>query len=161
MKTCIFIVGDKGSGKSCLIRSITGIGQTRDHLWILRKKNGEMLPCLVQINSIGDENLKDITLDVFPRRIEVEHGVDHDAYEILICAVRRISVFDFKDLLIRSMKEFDHVSVAAIKRDYDGKPYATILIDKECKALSIPFLNIDLTKDYHPEAGRIRSDFFP
>jgi ABC-type branched-subunit amino acid transport system ATPase component len=61
MKTCIFIVGDRGSGKTSTVKSLTGC--SRNGLWTVRDLRNRSVRAFVLLSAVtefgGEENPPD------------------------------------------------------------------------------------------------------
>ena len=82
----IFILGYQGSGKSSIIRALTGSRQIE--LRDLRSINGRLLPVLVNLRSPQERGCEDHPPDSFPESIEKLAGVSRDAWDVLVSALQ-------------------------------------------------------------------------
>ena len=166
MKTCIFIVGDKSAGKSSTVRSLTGYGKsTKRIIWNLRKDNGDIITSFI-VNSAITE-LKPQTQEHlpqnFPDSLEKQFEVNRNQYELLICTFRLNTPkkYAFEEYIKKAKSEGFDVKIAIIEKGWEEITDDINHILDICKRQNVEYLTLDLTKDYHPEAGRIRTKFFP
>ena len=82
----IFILGYQGSGKSSIIRALTGSRQIE--LRDLRSIDGRLLPVLVNLRSPQERGCEDHPPDSFPESIETLAGVSRDVWDVLVSALQ-------------------------------------------------------------------------
>ncbi len=165
MKTCIFIVGDKNSGKTSLIRSLTGVGIKKGRLWEVRKLNRKLINAFVILSAITELGVKkhNHTPNNFPDSLETQFGVERKDYELLICPfeLRTYNKYSLdKYIEIATSKGFN-VKVAIIKFNRKDEDYSIKDIIHICEQNKIDFIEIDIRKDYNPEANKIINRFYP
>ena len=161
MKTCILIIGNSWTGKTSIIRALTGCG--RSGLWNVKSKRGDSKKALVIMGSPQEINKKKHSPENFPKSLENKY--DGDEYDIFICSLqtRPIDIKYGYDKYIESIdrRRFD-VKVAVIEKDWEGRPNIRLHgIEDFCNDNRIPIIKIDASNDDHVEAGKIRREFYP
>ena len=69
MKYALFIVDRRGSGKSTIIRSLTGLGRIkRKHTWNVKARNGQPLKALVLHKNLIRGNILLLNFLTFSRK---------------------------------------------------------------------------------------------
>lgn len=81
-KYALFIVGERGSGKSTFIRSLTDCG--RNKIYNVKTLNGQPLRAFVSINSPQEMGMSNHPPQSFPQSIENKYGIKRNDYDILI-----------------------------------------------------------------------------
>ena len=161
MKTCIFIVGDRNSGKTSTVRSLTGCNSSR--LWIVKNLKGRPIKAFVLQKAITEFGGKKHPPNKFPASFEQKFDVNRRDYEILICPfeLRTYRKYSLDKYIQNARNQRFNVKVVIIKKDYQGTPYIISNIQNICLMLGIRPLILDITNDYVEEARRIRRRFYP
>jgi energy-coupling factor transporter ATP-binding protein EcfA2 len=154
MKYALFIVGRRKSGKSTIIRSLTGLGRIRrGHVWNVKARNGQLLKALVLHSSPQELSTRKYPPAKFPDVFEKELGVSRDKYDLLISALEldvRDPKYSYQEYVenIRS-KGFD-VRIAVIKTCWNGEQEEQMKIQNAqefAQKLNIPLMLIDSSDD--------------
>lgn len=159
-KTCIFIVGKGKTGKSSIVRGLTGCWC--DCFWQVTDLSGNRILAMVLLSAIGErppvssENFV-VELEAQVRKKKRNKGFS-DNYSLIICPIRPRPAKRFIEAALRL--DLD-VKVAGIETAWNGQQPNLYGIGDWCVQKSIPYLPLNTSNDYNPEAGRIRQTFYP
>src|SRR5208337_221676 len=121
-KYAIFVVGEGRTGKSSLIRSLTGCG--RNMVYNLKKIDGTVLKAFVSLNSPQEMGMDNYPPETFPKTIEDKHNVKREDYDVLISAlrltVRNPSVYGYQMYIESVVKQGFDVRLAVIAKSWNG-----------------------------------------
>jgi len=81
-KYALFIVGERNSGKSTLIRSLTGCSKSK--IYYVKSLSGNTLRAFVILSSPQEMGASRYPPQNFPKSIEDKYQVDRKEYDILI-----------------------------------------------------------------------------
>jgi GTPase SAR1 family protein len=165
IKSAIFVVGDNRTGKSTLIRSLTGAA--RNQVYNVKNGHGQSVRAFVFLSSPQEMGMTKYPPQTFPDSIEKEWRVDRNSYDVLISALR-LDVRDQAnygyDKYIESVREkgFD-VKVAVIEKSWNntqtdaGKLSA---ISSFAQKIQVPLMRLNASNDPNSESARFKS-FYP
>jgi len=168
MKTCIFIVGDRSSGKSTIIKRLTKCNE--EGVWDVQSKSSEPLTAFVLLSAIAERGLKKKKHYPynFPSSLEEEKGVKREDYDMLICPFEiRTGLWKNKDCSIdkyiqKARDEDFEVKVAIIEQSYGGNahdlPQKLEKTKEMCIREGVTPLPLDANQD---ESRKIRENFYP
>ncbi|MDO8727118.1 MAG: hypothetical protein Q7J35_13700 [Candidatus Methanoperedens sp.] len=161
MKTCIFIVGDRRSGKTSTIKSLTGC--SRNGLWTVRSLNKKPLMAFVVLSAITELGGNENPPNKFPDSLEKRFDVNRNKYKILICPfeLNTWEKYSLDKYIQNARSQSFHVKVAVIEKDYSDSSYDISNIRDICKKLKTPLLILNITNDYNEESRKIRKKFYP
>ena len=160
MKTCIFIVGDRHSGKTSIVRSLTGV--TREGLWDVKNRQGTERKALVLVSAITERCARENPPNKFPSSIEKEFGISRNDYDILICPfeLRTWEKYSLDKYIDNATIEGFTVKVAIIRTTWDGQSSDIQHIEEICRQKGLTPLILDASNDYNPESAKIRTQFY-
>jgi hypothetical protein len=165
MKTCIFIVGKQGIGKSSIVRALTGCGH--DGYWKVKDLDGNSIWALVLIRSVGEG--KSFPPSDFPKKLEelirmkkrFKTPKDYTDYSLVICPIRpNIRNSGTTKFILESTKKFN-VKVAGIETDWNRTSIDTKKLSRLCIDNGISYISLDTSEDYNIEANKLRKAFYP
>lgn len=161
MKTCIFIVGDRDSGKTSIVKSLTGC--SKNGLWYVRTLSNKRLSAFVLLSAITEFGGKKNPPHKFPKSLEDKFHVKRHEYKILICPfeLKTWGKYSIDKYIQNARRNRFNVKVAVIKQDYTGQNYDITNIRNICRQINVQLLPLDITRDYVIEANRIRNAFYP
>ena len=162
MKTCIFIVGDINSGKTSMVRSLTGI--TREGIWKVKNTQGTERNALVLTSALSERKPcgRNKKPENFPNFLEEEFGVTRNEYDILICPAELITQkkYALDKYIDKAKSEGFTVKVAIIQTTYDNQTSDITSIQEICREKGLTPLLLDASNDYNPESAKIRNQFY-
>jgi energy-coupling factor transporter ATP-binding protein EcfA2 len=168
MKYAIFIVGNRKSGKSTIIRSLTGLGRRlRGRAWNVRARNGQPLKALILHSSPQELDAGKYPPTDFPDAFERELNVSRDMYDILISALElqvRKSQYSYQEYVKSVLNKGFDVRIAVIKIRWNGKQERQTKIQKLqgfAQKLNIPLILIDASDDPNVAANTVRGNLYP
>lgn len=165
IKSAIFVVGDNSSGKSTLIRSLTGAA--RNQVYNVKNGRGQLVRAFVFLSSPQEMGMTKYPPQTFPDSIENKWHVDRNSYDVLISALR-LDVRDQAnygyDKYIDSVrgKGFD-VKIAVIENSWNnirtdaGKLSA---ISSFAQDIQAPLMQLNASNDPNSESSRLKG-FYP
>lgn len=159
------MVGDHRTGKSTLIRSLTGAA--RNKIYNVMNGNGQLVHIFVSFSSPQEMGMKKHPPANFPDSIEQKYGVNRSNYDAFISAmrleVRDQGNYGYEQYVnsVRS-KGFD-VKIAVVENSWDN-----ILTDVTklsavasfAQRIGCPFLKLDASNDPNAESSRLKT-FYP
>jgi hypothetical protein len=161
-KICIFIVGNRGGGKTSTISAMTGC--RREGVWNVRSLAGRPLKALVLLSAITERGAKDNPPTEFPDSLESAFFAGKKRnYDILICPfeLRTWGKYDLGKYIQSAQVRGSSVNVAVIEKDWRGNPQDITKVVATCRQNGIRPLRIDANGDYNVEAHRLRKAFYP
>jgi len=167
MKTAIFVVGDAGSGKSSVIRALTGYGG-RVYLWEVRNLAGNPINAFILLMSLQeDAKLKNIKPNPhLYEEIENEKDVRHDDYELFVCPLQinpaKPGLYNFDEYLqaFIDSNEFD-VRIALIENSWNTSQVNVTRVKNFIASHNLRSINLDVNNDEHLEARKVRDNLYP
>ena len=160
MKTCIFIVGDRDSGKTSMVRSLTGV--TREGVWKVKNMQGIERKAFVLTSAITERGAKYNPPDKFPISLEERFKINRNDYDILICPfeLRTQKKYSFDKYVDKAKSEGFTVKVAIIETTWNNEPSDISNIQNICDQRGIIPEVLDASNDYNPESAKIRKQFY-
>ena len=165
VQVIIFILGYQGSGKSSIIRALTGSRQIE--LRDLRSIDGRLLPVLVNLRSPQERSCEDHPPDSFPESIEKLVGVSRDVWDVLVSALQytpQESECPYEEYVTTSIEKGFEVKIAFIERKQNRSSLSKreiYEVQDFCDRVDIPIVLVDAAMDPSVEANRIRDTFYP
>lgn len=165
MHYALFIVGGRGSGKSTLIRALTGFGRKRP--WRVKSLSGKDIYALIIHQSPQELGMKKYPPEDFPDIFEKEYGVAREKYSLLISALEiyvRDPHYSYMEYINQTLKKGFKVGMAIIDKRWNGTIENKKRIrDAQNFAVSkgIPYILVDATLDPNVVANKIRSKLYP
>ncbi len=156
MKTCIFVIGDSDSGKSSVIRALTGCW--RGGIRVLRTLSKKPIRILVVIGSLQEMVCKKFPPDKFLSELEKKFKIKRKDYDMIICALQvrlNSKKYSYDKYLMGAKNKGLKVKAAIIKDDNSKQ------VINFCKNNKIGCLELDLNKGYNEVAHEIRKKFYP
>ena len=165
-KYALFIVGRRRSGKSTLIRSLTGSGKSR--VWNVKKINGQPLKTFVSLNAPQEMGMSNYPPQNFPESIEDKFSVRRNDYDILISAlelvVRNQASYGYQRYIQTTQNKGFDVRIAVIETAWNnafaGSNEITT-IQNFAQQNNIPLILVNASNDPNAESSRIRQTFYP
>jgi hypothetical protein len=166
MKTAIFVVGEENSGKSAIIRALTGsIG--RRNPWLVMTLSNNRIPVLVVVSALQEnQRTKSNPPGDFPERLERLHHVHPTEYELLICPLElSVGRYNPERYLQSFMTNGFDVRVALIRTAWDGAPANSANLSRiqsfiNSNGLRSVVLDI-ASSDEHMQARLVRDNLYP
>ena len=165
-KYALFIVGERDSGKSTLIRSLTGCGRNR--VYNVKTLNWQPLRAFVSLSSPQEMGMSNHPPQNFPQSIEIKYGVKRDDYDILICAlelvVRNPAMYGYQRYIESVQRQGFDVRLAVIETSWNNVRASSnelVTIQSYAKQRNIPIILVDASNDPNVEAYKIRSKLYP
>ncbi|MGD0330097.1 MAG: hypothetical protein ABSB40_06570 [Nitrososphaeria archaeon] len=162
MKTAIFLVGDYNSGKSSIVRALTGCSRAR--IWKVINASGRKINALVILSTFQENPIKAIIPpEDLPNELERQYG----DYELLICPIEISHSEDHKseEYLKSFMSKKYDVKITLIEKGYDGRSPAPSDLSRVRDFAStngITLLPLDISNsDEHTESRKIRDKLYP
>ena len=165
-KYALFIVGKRSSGKSTLIRSLTGSWKNR--VWNVKKLNGQPLKAFVSHNAPQEMTMSNYPPQNFPESIEDKYGVRRNDYDILISAlelvVRDQASYGYQRYIQTTQNKGFDVRIAALKTAWNnafaGSNEITT-IQNFAQQNNIPLILVNASNDPNAESFKIRQTLYP
>ena len=166
-KYAIFIIGNRGSGKTTLIRALTGVGRFK-FPWNLRKLNGQPMKAFVLSSAIQEMGMRRYPPSTFPNNIEAAHKVNRKDYDILICPleilVRNQQRYGYERYIENAIQQGFDSRIAVINIRQNGAPTNLNLING-CQAFSRQYKTrmvlANASDDPHVTSTYIRDNLYP
>jgi len=165
-KYALFIVGERNSGKSTLIRSLTGCGRSK--VYNVRTLSGQPLRAFVSLNSPQEMGMLYNPPYNFPQTIENKYHVSRDDYDILITPleliVRNQTMYGYKQYVQSVRNQGFNVRLAVIRISWNGipaNPRELINIQNYATQNNIPIILVDASNDPNEESSKIRHALYP
>ncbi len=175
MKTAIFVIGEKNSGKTSVIRALTG-QSGNNHCWYVMSRKRRKIPAFVITSALQeDKGTKKIPLnDDFLKNLEKRYKIKKEncKYELLICPLEinvRKPLHTFNEYLdfFINLNLFK-VKVAIIRGSWREPPADNNLLNRYNKALNfVREHHLDrvvlkiYNSDEHLEANKLRRQLYP
>jgi GTPase SAR1 family protein len=164
-KVAIFVVGDHHTGKSTLIRSLTGAA--RNQIYNVKNGNGQLVHIFVSFSSPQEMSMTKHPPANFPDSIEQKYGVNRSDYDAFISAMR-LEVRDQRNYgyeqyinSVRS-KGFD-VKIAIIENSWNNIPTNAAklsAIASFTQRIGCPFIKLNAFNDPNAESSTLKR-FYP
>ena len=164
-KYALFIIGERNSGKSTLIRSLTGYGRKR--LWRVKSLGGRNLWAFIIHQSPQEMGMNKYPPKTFPDSLEQQFNVQRSDYDLLICALElivRSPQFSYQQYINSAQSKGFNVRMAIISRNWNGNQANQAEIQNAlnfAQGNSIPFCPVDASNDPNDEAHKIRQQLYP
>jgi len=165
-KYALFVVGERGSGKSTLIRSLTGCG--RNKVYNVKSLGGQTLRAFVSLNSPQEMGMSNHPPHNFPQSIENKYGVGRNEYDILISAlelvVRNSALFGYQRYIQSIQNQGFDVRLAVIETGWNNVPANSrelVTIKSYAQQRNIPLILVNASNDPNEESSRIRQNLYP
>jgi len=165
-KYVLFIVGERDSGKSTLIRSLTGCG--RNKVYNVRTLNGQPLRVFVSLSSPQEMGMSRHPPQNFPQSIENKYGVKRNEYEILISALELVvgnpALYGYQQYIQSVQNQGFDVRLAVIETSWNGTPANSnelATIQSYAQQRNIPIILVNASNDPNVESSRIRQNLYP
>jgi GTPase SAR1 family protein len=166
-KYALFIVGERNSGKSTLIRSLTGCWKSK--VYNVRTLSGQPLRAFVSLSSPQEMGMsKKHPPHKFLQSIEEKYGVKRNDYDILISAlelvVRNPVLYGYQKYIQNVQNKGFDVRLAVIKTSWRGIPAdqkELVTIQSYAQKKNIPIILVDASTDPNVESSKIRQKLYP
>jgi len=169
-KYILFIVGKYDSGKSTLIRALTGTWKCK--VVNVKDLRGQPLKAFVSLSAPQELGLSKHPPSNFPASIEKKYRVKRNDYKLLISALELVvssrsrSAYGYEQYINSVQGQGFDVRLAVIENSWDNKPadpYELSNIKKFAKKVNIkpPLLLVDASNDPNEEANKIRRALYP
>ncbi len=160
MKTCIFIVGKGKTGKSSIIRGLTGCWI--DSFWKINDLSGNRIWAMVLLSAIGER--PPVSVENFLEELEAQirkkkrNKGFSEKYRLIICPIR---ITPAKKYIESAITKGLNVKVAGIETDWKGTSINLKGIGAWCDQKNVPYLSLNANNDDNVESGKIRQKFYP
>lgn len=165
MKYAIFVIGERDSGKSTLIRSLTGISVARKgKLWRIKSRSAQPMKAFVLLSAPQEMSVKKYSPNDFPQKLEQEFRVNRNNYDILITAMELSSRVGYSQYILQTQNQGFGVRLAVINLRQDGtreNPVKIQSIQNFAQQNNVPMALIDASDDPNIAAGKIRNNLYP
>jgi|GEM_PF-3176031 len=168
MKYALFIVGRRKSGKSTIIRSLTGLGRRlKGHVWNVKARNGRSLKALILHSSPQELGTGKYPPAKFPEAFEEELNVSRDRYDLLISALElqvKNPRYSYQEYVRSAQSKGFDVRIAVIKTCWNSEQEEPTKIQNAqqfAQQLSIPLMLIDASDDPNVVANTVRNNLYP
>ncbi len=169
-KVILFIVGEYDSGKSTLVRSLTGTWRSK----IINVKyiSGNPLKAFVSLSAPQERGLAKNPPSNFPTSIEQAYKVSRNDYELLISPLELVvspisqAKYGYQQYILHVQRQGFDVRLAVIENSWDNKPADPIELSNiqflaTQVTMSKPLLLVDASNDPNEEANKIRRNLYP
>lgn len=165
-KYVLFIVGEGKSGKSSLIRSLTGCG--RNKVYNVKNTSGKPLRAFVSLNAPQEMGMKRHSPQNFPKSIEDKYGIDRNSYDILVSALR-LSVsnqaeYGYEQYIQSVQSQGFEARLAVIEISWNNvqaDPSEIAAIKTYARSNNITLILMNASNDPNEEAAKIRQKLYP
>jgi GTPase SAR1 family protein len=165
-KYVLFVVGEGYSGKSSLIRSLTGCG--RNKIYNVKNMSGKPLKAFVSLNAPQEMGMKTHSPQNFPRSIEDKYDVRRDDYDVLVSALRLTvnnqALYGYQQYVKSVQDQGFGVRLAVIETSWNNipaDPSEMAVIKIYAQTNGITLISINASNDPNGEASRVRSSLYP
>jgi len=165
-KYALFIVGERGSGKSTLIRSLTGCG--RNKVYNVKSLSGQPLRAFVSLSSPQEMGMSNHPPQNFPRSIEDKYGVERNDYNILISALELVvgnpALYGYQQYIRSVQNQGFDVRLAVIQTGWNNvsaNPSELATIQNFAQQRGIPLILVNASNDPNEESSQIRRNLYP
>jgi len=169
-KYILFIVGEYNSGKSTLIRGLTGSWKCK--VVNVKDLRGQPLNAFVSLSAPQELGLSKHPPSNFPASIEQKYRVSRNDYKLLISALELVissrsrKAYGYEQYINSVQRQGFDIRLAVIKNSWDNKhadPYELSNIQNFAKQVNItqPLLLVDASNDPNEEANKIRRNLYP
>jgi len=166
MKYALFIVGERSSGKSTLIRSLTGCG--RNKVYNVKTLSGQPLRAFVSLSSPQEMGMSNHPPQNFPRSIEDEYGAGRNDYDILISALELVvgnqALYGYQRYVQSVQNQGFDVRLAVIETTWNNvraDPNKLTAIQNFAQQRKIPLILVNASNDPNEESSGIRQNLYP
>lgn len=165
-KLAVFVIGPLDSGKSTIIRSLTGCPGNR--VWNVRSLGGQPLRAFEVLSSPQEMGLSNYPPENFPQAIEERYNVNRDDYELLICPlelkVGNPDLFGCHRYVQNARNQWFDVRMAVIERQWNGIPVEIAYINgvqSFAQHNNIPLIRLDASNDPNITSAHVRNNLYP
>jgi GTPase SAR1 family protein len=165
-KYVLFVVGEDKSGKSSLIRSLTGCG--RNKVYNVKNTSGKPLRAFVSLNAPQEMGMKRHSPQNFPKSIEDKYGIDRNDYDILISALRLTvndqAAYGYRQYIQSVRSQGFEVRLAVIETSWDNvqaDPNELATIKTYARSNGITLISMNASNDPNEEASKMRQGLYP
>ena len=169
-KYILFIVGEYDSGKSTLIRCLTGTWRCK--VVNVKDLSGQPLKAFVSLSAPQERGLSKHPPSNFPASIEQEYKVSRDDYKLLISALelkvspRSRASHGYEQYIHSVQRQRFDVRLAVIENSWDDKPadqneLSNIQVFARQVNITPPLLLANASNDPNEEANKIRRNLYP
>jgi len=165
-KYALFIVGERNSGKSTLIRSLTGCG--RNKVYNIRTLSGQPLKAFVSLSSPQEMGMLNHPPQNFPQSIEDKYGAGRNDYDILISALELVVgnpvLYGYQQYIKSVQNQGFDVRLAVIQTSWNNIPAnlnEVATIQSYAQQRNIPIALVNASNDPNEESSRIRRNLYP
>jgi len=150
-KIAILIIGEYDSGKTSIIKALTGF-TGRNYRWQVRTLSGRETWAFVILSSL-QEDQKTKYIDPndhnIVKALEKRYRIKPNTYKLLICPLEiRVSnrLYTFEEYASALISLGFNVKMACIKKNWDGQSESDITgVQKYAKAYKIPLIVLDIS----------------
>jgi len=168
MKYAIFIIGERKSGKSTIIRSLTGCGRRKKReVWRVMSLSGQRLKAFIVHSSPQEMSVTKYPPNNFLQAFENEFGINRNDYDILISALElnvRDPQYSYKEYVSQTRNQGFDVRIAVINVWWNGTSEdPTKITDSQnfAQQNKIPITLVNASEDPNVAANKLRSTLYP
>ena len=168
MKHAIFVIGERKSGKSTIIRSLTGMGRRkRGEVWRVKSLDGQPLRAFIIHSSPQELGVGKYPPDNFPDAFEREYDVNRGDYDLLICALElsvRNPQHSYTEYISNARGKGFDIRIAVINKRWDETLEDSSKIEGAqnfAQQHGIPITLVDASNDPNVAANNVRSTLYP
>jgi len=166
MHYALFIVSGRGSGKSTLIRALTGF-EARRRLWRVKSLSGRDLWAFIIHQSPQELGMRRHPPQDFPDVFEKKYGVSRNEYNFLISALEihvRNPQYSYRQYINSARRKGFDARIAIINKYWNGKledPIKVQSVQNFASFNGILFILVDASQDPNVTANKIRNNLYP
>jgi energy-coupling factor transporter ATP-binding protein EcfA2 len=164
-KTAIFVIGQRSSGKSTIIRSLTGVGRNKVHK--VKNNKGEYVRAFAFLMSIQEIGMTKYPPASFLEQIEKKTKINRKDYDVLICPLRLVvreqETYGYPKYIQSTKNKGFDVKLVVIEVGQNGTKAVAAdisIIKSYVIAQKIPILLINASGDPNNESSKLK-DLYP
>jgi len=168
MKYAVFVIGERKSGKSTLIRSLTGCGGRRaGRIWRVKSLSGQPLKALIIDSSPQELGMSTYPPHDFPQAFEKKFGVSRNDYDLLISALElnvKNPYYSYREYVDNTRKQGFDVRMTAINKRCDETQEDVARISEVqnfAQHNGIRLVLVDASGDPNVASSSVRNALYP
>jgi len=168
VKTIIFVIGAYESGKTSIVKALTGshgrkTKSNNPRLWYVRTLNGNRILALVLWSALQeDSELKNVPPSKIIEKLEEMYG---NEYELIVCPLELNvggNLYDFTLYLDVFIANGYDVRVSAIENSWNGRIANISRVRNYLLNKNLPTVILDIgNSDAHMESRKVRDNLYP
>jgi len=160
-QSVIFVVGEGNSGKSTLIRGLTGCG--RNKVYNVKNTAGNSLRAFVSLNAPQEMGMRTHSPQNFPESIETKYHVNRNDYDVLISALRlsvsNQAAYGYESYIQSVRRKGFAVKLAVIDTSWNSNhadPAELFTMNTFAQTNGITLIHLNASNDPNQESSRMR-----